>query len=299
MLRVWKDSCIYSFSKDNKPVAKVNSGDTVEFNTMDCFGDQVKSIEDKLEAINWDKINPATGPVYIEGAMPGDVLKVNIEKIEVADQVVMATGENLGVLGDKLKGMECRIFPIKGDKVVFDDKLSIPLKKMIGVMGVAPREKEVSSGTPGEHGGNMDNAMIGEGATLYFPIFVEGALFALGDLHAVMGDGEICVTGAEVRGKVTVKLEVIKHLSLNTPLLENEEVISMIASKETLDEAVNVSVYEMAELIKNKIDMPLDKIAMLLSLVGNTEICQVVDPLKTARFNVPKWVLNKYGFKLY
>ncbi|MBU5485834.1 acetamidase/formamidase family protein [Clostridium sp. MSJ-11] len=299
MLKILNSNCIYSFSKENKPIAKVKSGDSVEFYTMDCFGEQVKSMDDKLEAIDWNKINPATGSVYIENVMPGDVLKVTIEKIEIGNQAVIATGENLGVLGDKLEGMTSRILPIENDEIIFDHKLRIPLKKMIGVIGVAPEGEGINCGTPGEHGGNMDNAMIGEGATLYFPVFVEGGLFALGDLHAVMGDGEISVTGAEASGRVQVKLEVVKGIKINSPLLENDEIISTIASKETLDEAVDASVHQMAELLKERVDMSLSEIAMLLSLVGNTEICQVVDPLKTARFNVPKWVLEKYSFKLY
>ena len=92
---------------------------------------------------------------------------------------------------------------------------------MIGVIGVAPNEGEISCGTPGDHGGNMDTTLIAEGATLYFPVFHKGALFSLGDVHAAMGDGEVCVSGIEIPAKVTVTLEVIKDQSLSVPVVEN------------------------------------------------------------------------------
>jgi len=191
MYEVACTNSIYSFSKDNKPVLKIKSGDEVIIETMDCFSDQIQTEEDKLEFMDWDHVNPAAGPIFIEGAKPYDVLKVTINKIEIKSRAVLSTGENLGVLGGRLKGLTSSIKVIENNEVVFDDKLRLPLNKMIGVIGTAPSEGEINCGTPGSHGGNMDNTMITEGGILYLPIFAEGALLALGDLHAVMGDGEI------------------------------------------------------------------------------------------------------------
>jgi amidase len=288
---------IFKFSKDNPYVAKIQSGDMVEIETLDCFSNQLKTKEDTLDAIDWNQINPATGPIYIEGAMPGDTLKVTIEDIVLCDQGVMAAEEGGGPLGHLLKGTKTKIIPIIDGKAIFDSKLSIPLKPMIGVIGVAPGEEDINTGTPGNHGGNMDNLMITKGSTLYLPIFVEGALFALGDLHAVMGDGEIGVTGVEIPGSVKAKLEVMKGLTLNNPVLENAEKFTTIASEKNLEDAVNRATVDMAMILKERIDMDLHDIAMLMSAVGNTEICQVVDPLRTARFVMPKWVLKGYGFE--
>src|SRR5690606_34634756 len=129
------------------------------------------------------------------------------------------------------------------------NELQIPVNKMIGVIGVAPEAEGVNCGTPGAHGGNMDNKMVTEGATLYFPVFAEGALFALGDLHAAMGDGEVSVSGVEVAGEVTVTLDVVKGMSLRHPMLENEEVFTQIVSAPTLDEAAKTAAVEMIERI--------------------------------------------------
>lgn len=298
MYEVAYTNSIYSFSKNNKPVLNIKSGDEVIIETMDCFSNQIQTQEDRLESMDWNRINPAAGPIFIEGANPNDVLKVTINKIELRNKAVLCTGENLGVLGTKLKGLTSSVKVIENNEVVFDDKLRLPLNKMIGVIGTAPSEGEINCGTPGNHGGNMDNTMITEGSILYLPIFAEGALFALGDLHAVMGDGEIGVSGAEAAGKVYVKLDVIKGFTLSNPFLENEDFISTIASSETLDAAVNQAVIDMADILAERLNLPCSEIAMLLSLVGQAQICQIVDPMKTARYIVPKWVLEKYNFKL-
>jgi amidase len=292
-------SLIFMFSSENASSLKINPGDVVEIETKDCFSDQVKKEEDIISSMEWDKVNPATGPIYIEGAQKGDVLKITLQKIVLKEKGVLATGDDMGVLGDKLDRLYSKVVDIKDDKVIFSSKLEIPIKPMIGVIGVAPACKEINCGTPGSHGGNMDNTMIGEGAVLYLPIFKEGAYFALGDVHAVMGDGEIGVSGVEVGAFVTVKLDVIKGLKLNNPLLENDSVFATIASAESLDKAVDAAVHDMFELISPRVDLPTKDISMLFSIVGDAQICQVVDPLKTARFVVPKWVLNKYDFILF
>jgi len=290
---------IYAFDNAHEPVKRVASGTTIEIETYDCFENQVQSAETKIGGIDWNKINPATGPIYVEGAQPGDVLKVRIEKLEIGSQGVMATGPDLGVLGHRQEEMASKIIPIEGDHAVFDDKLKIPLNKMIGVIGVAPEGEPVPCGTPGAHGGNMDTTLITEGATLYFPVFAEGALFALGDFHAAMGDGEIGVSGIEVPGKATVTLEVVKEGALRHPLLENADGITFLVSKPTIDEAAKAAVEEMADFLLPRTDLDIADLAMMMSAAGHSQISQIVDPLMTARFFVPKYVLEAYGVTLF
>ncbi|MCW1928074.1 acetamidase/formamidase family protein [Bhargavaea beijingensis] len=290
---------IYAFDKTHEPVKRVESGTTIEIETYDCFENQVQSADTKIGGIDWERINPATGPIYVEGAQPGDVLKVRIEKLEIGNQGVMATGPDLGVLGHRQEEMASKIIPVEGDHAVFDDKLKIPLNKMIGVIGVAPEGEPVPCGTPGAHGGNMDTTLIAEGATLYFPVFAEGALFALGDFHAAMGDGEIGVSGIEVPGKATVTLEVVKEGALRHPLLENGDGIAFLVSKPTLDEAAKAAVEEMADFLLTRTDLGAADLAMMLSAAGQSQISQIVDPLMTARFFVPKYVLDAYNVTLF
>ncbi|MGB5946734.1 acetamidase/formamidase family protein [Paenisporosarcina sp.] len=288
---------IYEFNETNKPIATVASGSIVRVETYDCFKNQIDSEDMALTDLDWDQINPATGPIFVEDAKPGDVLKVTIHSIEIDSQGVMLVGPNLGVMGHQIDKMHAKILPIENDKILFNELL-LPLNKMIGVIGVAPSGQGVNCGTPGAHGGNMDNKMVTEGATLYFPVAVEGALFGLGDFHAAMGDGEVSVSGVEVAGAATVTLEVIKGEHLEQPMLENEESFTQIASAMTLDEASKIATQLMINRLVERTHMNVSEVTMLMSAVGQLEICQVVDPLVTVRFVVPKWILSQLNATL-
>lgn len=289
---------LFSFDKDLEPVLKVPSGETVRIRTKDCFGNQLQGPEDQLSEIDWEAINPATGPIYVEGAVAGGTLKVHIVNIELDAQTSSCTGKDEGVCGDRFSDWATHFCKVEDGKVVWDERLSIPLAPMIGVIGVAPEGEPVNCGTPGKHGGNMDNTAIAAGATLYFPVAVDGALFGCGDMHAVMGDGEVSVSGAEVAGYATVTLTALPELSVPNPLIENETHFGIIVSAESLDKAAELAVQQMVDLLASRTNESEADLVMLLSLVADVRVCQMVDPEKTVRFMVPKYVLDAIGFLL-
>ena len=289
---------LFSFDKDLEPVLKVPSGETVRIRTKDCFGNQLQGPEDQLSEIDWEAINPATGPIYVEGAVAGGTLKVRIDNIELDAQTSSCTGKDEGVCGDRFSDWATHFCKVEDDKVVWDERLSIPLAPMIGVIGVAPEGEPVNCGTPGKHGGNMDNTAIAAGATLYFPVAVDGALFGCGDMHAVMGDGEVSVSGAEVAGYATVTLTALPELSVPNPLIENDTHFGIIVSAESLDKAAELAVQQMVDLLASRTNESEADLVMLLSLVADVRVCQMVDPEKTVRFMVPKYVLDAIGFSL-
>ena len=163
---------------------------------------------------------------------------------------------------------------------------------MIGVIGVAPEKGAVNCGTPGNHGGNMDNKRIAAGAVLYFPVFHDGAIFSLGDVHAAMGDGEVMVSGVEIAADVKVRLSVIKGLKIETPMLENEDVCGVIYSHEQIEKAVFHAVRIMNEIVQKKRGLSFNDAGMLLSAVGDLKFCQVVDPERTVMMCIPKSILD-------
>jgi len=275
-MRLTSDKCVYSFSKDHAPALRVTAPAQVTLETLDCYANQLRDGSGRTE-IEWDHVNPATGPIYVEGAMPGDTLKVTIDKIDVADFGVACNGD------------EIRLIAVCGDNAMFLGRFQIPLNKMIGVIGVAPYGDAVNNATPGRHGGNMDTRLLGEGAVLYLPVAAEGALFGVGDVHAIMGDGEVGGTGLEIPANVTVTLEVIKGCAPEFPMVETSEVYAYIVSDETIDEATDTAVELMHGFLKEKMpELSDEDVYILMSLVGSTEISQIVDPLKTARFVFPK-----------
>lgn len=298
MIELDDSKTLFSFDKDLEPVLKVPSGETVRIRTKDCFGNQLQGPEDQLSEIDWEAINPATGPIYVEGAVAGGTLKVHIDNIELDAQTSSCTGKDEGVCGDRFSDWATHFCKVEDGKVVWDERLSIPVAPMIGVIGVAPEGEPVNCGTPGKHGGNMDNTAIAAGATLYFPVSVDGALFGCGDMHAVMGDGEVSVSGAEVAGYATVTLTALPELSVPNPLIENDTHFGIIVSAESLDKAAELAVQQMVDLLASCTNESEADLVMLLSLVADVRVCQMVDPEKTVRFMVPKYVLDAIGFSL-
>lgn len=298
MIEIDDKAVFYAFDKDAEPAVVVSSGDTVRIRTKDCFGNQIRRPEDRLGEIDWNEINPATGPVYVEGAKAGGVLKVKIERIELDGQTVSCTGEDEGVCGDLFEGWSTHVSRIEGDELVWDEGLRIPLKPMIGVIGVAPAGEPVNCGTPGVHGGNMDTTQIGEGAVLYFPVAVDGALFGCGDMHAVMGDGEVSVSGAEVAGFATVTLDALPDMGLENPMIATEDEIGVIVSAPTLDEAADAAVHDLVRILSEATGRSKEELTMLLSLVADVRVSQMVDPEKTVRFMMPRTVASSLGFEL-
>ncbi|WP_067624291.1 acetamidase/formamidase family protein [Alicyclobacillus acidiphilus] len=287
---------VYAMSPDNQPALRVEDGDIVEIHTCDCFEGQIESADQDFGGIDWERINPATGPIYVEGAEPGDLLVVHIQEIQLADRGVMTTGPNLGVLGDELERNSIRMIPVRDGKAIFSDALELPIQPMIGVIGTAPAQGSVPCGTPGDHGGNMDCKRITEGARLILPVNVPGALFSLGDVHAAMGDGEVAVCGIEIAAAVRVQLHLLKGKNWPVPMLVDDHHVITIASEKFLDDAATRAAKNMVHFLEQECGMDKAEATFLLSAAGDLRVCQVVDPLKTARFELPRWIAEKQGF---
>ncbi|MBE5796626.1 MAG: acetamidase [Clostridiales bacterium] len=296
MLTIRRDTVVYAMSPENAPAARAQSGDTVVFETMDCFGGQIACPSDKLGALDWTRINPATGPLFVEGAEAGDTLKVEILQIDLAEQAAMVEAPGEGITGLMADAENTKILPVQDGQVRFNDRLSLPLCPMIGVIGTAPETGAVPTGTPDSHGGNMDCRRIGAGTTLYLPVNVPGALLAMGDLHAVMGDGEVCVCGAEIAGAVTVRVTVVKGQPLPLPFLVTQEHAMAISSAEGLDAAAEQTTLRMRSFLMEQVKLPAHEAGMLLSLAGDLRICQAVDPNKTCRMELPLGILAQLGY---
>ena len=243
-----KDS-IYVFDKANIPVATAKSGEILCFESMDCFGCQIKSEADLVEDLDLEKCNPAAGPVYLEAAEPGDVLAVDILDIDVDDFGYSCTMAHVGPLIDKCE-LRTRKIPNKDGICYFND-VAWPLDPMIGVMGVAPAGEPVISADAARHGGNMDCRLVRKGNTVYFPVNVPGALLAMGDIHATMGDGECTGTGIEIGGRSTVRVRVIKNFKLNWPVLETKDEWYVLTNGQTSDLSLTRGYEELHRLLMN------------------------------------------------
>nr|WP_276946221.1 acetamidase/formamidase family protein [Eisenbergiella massiliensis] len=283
MLTISRDKVYDRLDKNIPPSAICESGETVIFETRDCYDDSVTSEErplgDREDALG----NPATGPLYINGADAGDVLKVEILDISLHSRGVMCASFSWGIFAGRLPEAKAVMYEIEGDKIRFDDTLLLDCCPMIGVIGTAPAGEGIATSVPDVHGGNMDCRKIGAGTVLYLPVAVPGALLSMGDLHALMGDGEVFGCGLEIAGTVTVRVSVLKENPIPTPFLITRDAVITIQSAATVFEAGKTAARLMEEFVRRVTGLEEVKSEMLMSLVSHMSVCQIVNPLMTAR----------------
>lgn len=294
MKKFSRDHVIYNFEHGMNEYYRVNSGESFVVETNDCFHQQIISEEQLLMEIDMDIVNPATGPIYIENAEPGDILKVEILDITLPNQGVAAAVPGEGGLKEESTTPIVQIIDIKDGKVHYLGK-EIPVNPMIGVIGVAPAKEEGVWGThtPWKHGGNMDSKIITTGAALYFNVNQSGGMLALGDCHAVMGDGELCFTGLEITSNVHLRVSVLKEKRLlDWPILETKDTISIIGSGETLEAAMKAASSNAVAYISDTLEVSWPQAYVMASQAMDLRISQVVNPMKTIRAEIPKYILT-------
>ena len=289
------DGHVYEFAPEMEPVYTAADGESLTVETIDSLNKEIQTDDDLLEAIP-EEVNAATGPVAVEGAEPGDVLKVEIEDVRVNEdrgRVVTAPGFGLLQDDDEIEHPATRVTEVDGDTVDFDG-VSVPIDPVVGTIGVATAEETVSTLTPNDHGGNLDTTDMTGGTTAYFPVFQEGAMLAMGDSKAAMADGEMCGTGAEVGTDIDITVSVVSdpEVGVDRPVVDTGEAVKSVASAETMEAAVELANRDILALLQADHDMSKTEAYLFSSLVGGLEVSQVVDPLVTARNAVPAEYLS-------
>ena len=271
---------------------------------LDASGGQVKpgaSVEDYL-AIDRNRIHALTGPIFIEGAEPGDVLEIQVLQVEHRGWGWTSVIPGLGFLKDRFR--EPFLFHWALDPEISRSLGSaiVPLRPFCGVMGVAPAEDgEFRTRPPGPFGGNMDVRELCTGATLYLPVFNPGALFSAGDGHAAQGDGEVCINGIECPAEVSLRFHVHRHQPLSGPLLESAESRSpdapadawiVVESDADAIQAARRATGRMIDLLIARWSFTPIHAYLLCSVAMKLRISQVVnEPMITVSAAMPKCVL--------
>ena len=292
-----EDGAIYEFTPDLEAIDRVESGDRLTIETRDSLDGAVQAEADVIEAVP-EEVNAATGPIAVEGAEPGDVLRVEIEDVRLAeDRGRVITIDGFGLLDGRevIEAPRSRITPVEddGETIVFDD-LEVSVDPVIGTIGVAPAEESYTTLVPHDHGGNLDTTDATGGNVWYFPVFQAGAMLAMGDCKAAMADGEMCGTGSEIATEIDLTVEVLEDpaVDLERPLVETPDAWKTIASAETLEAACELANRDAIDLLAAEHGFDATDAYLFSSLVGGLEISQVVDPLVTVRNAVPKAYLS-------
>lgn len=296
MINISREYIIHTMSKENEPSAFCESGDIIAFQTFDCYGNKLLPENAKFGVDNPRLGNPATGPLFVKGAAQGDTLKVEIIDIIVGPIGINVIGPSCECLSNKLVEYEIRRIPIEGGIAKLSNNLSLPINPMIGVIGVAPLDSAISTYLPGNHGGNMDCSQIKKGAVLYLPVLTEGALLAMGDIHALMGDGEISENGLEIEGTAIVRVSVLPGLTRKAPAVCVDQKWMTIASCKTLDEAAEEATRMMYDFLIDEVGMEPYDAGLVLGLCGNLIICQKCNMYKTVRMELSLDCLAHTGY---
>lgn len=284
---------------DAKPVLRIASGDIIDVDTLltntpaglqraGVPDDRIQaSLKAIVEQVTGDRKGPGghilTGPVYVEGAAPGDALEVKILSIEFPiDYGYNGCSGFLPENCDRALGPQAtKIIQLDKAKMTaqFEPGIVIPLRPFFGSMGVAPPPDagRVSSNPPGRHAGNLDNKELGVGSTLFIPVFVPGALFEIGDGHAAQGDGEVDQTAIETSLRARVQLTVRKGMRLTWPRAETATDYISMATDPDLTVATKVAIQEMVDFVAATRSMSKHRAYQLVSIAGNVAVTQLVD----------------------
>jgi len=292
------------------PVLRIQSGDTVEIQTvsgnpsrLESAGVAADQIQAELRAIYKEVTNKGpgghllTGPLYIEGAEPGDVLEVRIQSIKLG--VPYATNSfspGRGFLPEDFPYARTKVIPLDEKKMIarFAPGIEIPLKPFFGSMGLAPPDVSgrISSGPPWVHAGNLDNRELVAGTTLYIPIHARGALFEVGDGHAGQGNGEVDITAMETSLVGTFQFIIRKDMHLKWPRAETPTHFITMGIHEDLTEATKMATREMIDFLVAGKHLDRDEAYMLTSVVVDLCITQVVDGNKGVHAMIPKTIFK-------
>lgn len=284
----------------HEPVLRIAPGDTVVTSTVDARGHDASGVKITPST------NPQTGPFYIEGVEPGDTLVVHLDRLYPSRDTGWASTAVAPNLVDptyvrELPVSERAEWHIDRDTATATlmtpctklGRLTLPLAPMLGCFGVAPpRSQSISTATAGEHGGNMDYKGFREGVTVYLPVFEQGALFHLGDGHAVQGDGEIVGTGIETSFDVQFSVDVHKDRQIGWPRGENSDHIFAVGNARPLDQALQHATTEMLRWLQDEFGLDRTGACILLGQCVEYDIGNVFDPAYTVVCKLSKSLLG-------
>ncbi len=289
----------FAFNRYLEPIARVQPGEEIVLHTEDCFKGLVKSETDLPSEVlsGAGYLNPQTGPLYIEGAEPGDTLAVQILAIEPdRDWAVSCIQKPLGgltpnkftrMLNEPLGEKTWIYRQDENGNFTHDRYLSFPWEPFLGTIATASALEVISALTPYEQGGNMDSPDVCPGNIVYLPVEVEGAYFFTGDVHAKQGQGELCGVALEIAAKVTLKFELIKHKKIRWPRIESPTELMVVGSAKPMEDAARIAY---AELIDWMVEYGWDRLDAYQALTqdGKLYCANMVDTVYSMVAKVSK-----------
>lgn len=276
MHRIARDQLTYQFAPDLSPVLRIKPGERVAAETYDASTGRISVPEDLaryVEIRDPRKVNPAAGPIFVEGARTGDELVVTIERITLTDQGYVRASPGGWLLPD-VEGPRAIVVKVEGDDLVYPGGIRLPARPMVGVIGTAPASGVVYTADPGPQGSNLDCNAIRVGSKVHLPVNVEGALLAIGDVHASMGDGEVSGTGVEINAEVEFRVESLFCGSHGFVWIETADEVVATGSAPAVDQAIKLAVERLVGLVVERHSVSKTEAFMLISARGDVKVGQ-------------------------
>jgi amidase len=263
----------YVISAGQEPVARIRPPARITVQTLDASTNRVKD-SSNIEYIPVTEVNPATGPVLVDGAGPGDILSVRILDIRVADGPHIKLWPGLGICQDKVKSPVTKVCRIRKGMIEFTPSIRLPVRPMVGVIATAPAAKSFPTVSGGNYGGNLDNKLLSPGAVIYMPVFCEGAHLFVGDLHASMGDGELCGLALEASGEIDLEIGLLKGRELRVPVGQKDNTIFACCFYPTCGEAIDELAWEFASFLRDRFSLSVEDAVMLIGAAADFRFSQ-------------------------
>lgn len=291
VVRVGRDRHVFAFGPDMVPAVEVDPGTVLHLDLNDCYFGQVRTEEDTPDTLDDALVNAATGPVAVRGALPGDTLVVDLLEIRTGNQGAATLMPGRGQLGHLLDKPATRILRVEDDLVHLGD-VTFPTRPMVGVIGVATGGEVAPTLDAGPHGGNLDDNLNAAGSAVWLPVRQPGAMLAIGDMHAAMGDGEVSGTGVEIDGQVLVRVSLVRGVQPHHPVtVTPTHWVTHGTAVEDLPAALDAACEEAGKLLVDEWGFTVEDAFVFLSVACDAGIAQAVHPCPgtvIAKVKVPR-----------
>lgn len=279
----------YNFSPRNKPILEISAGEHLTIETREASNGQLRP--NHFDLIDKNRLLPLTGPIALKDAKPGDVISVSIISVKCANKGFAWIRPGLGIQPVKIE----EPYYVKeinvNDGIQLSESLRIPLKPMVGILGVCPLY-DTPSRIPGLYGGNLDCSDVSPGNRLWLPVIVPGANLSIGDVHAAMGDGEVSGTGVEIDAEVTISVDIHRGIDLLVPVITTKEKTIFLASSRNVELASVLALKNSVATLAEKNKLSEKDAYIVASISGNVRVCQLVNGDVTVGFELPSEVLK-------
>lgn len=291
MQRVSRERRVYVLDPSNPPAATVESGEELIVETWDAF----EGVRDPARLEEQALRGPATGPIAVRGAEPGDALRVEFLRVTPWGEAVHMVRPGRGFLEEEFTEAYPTVMAIRDGQVVLPSGLRLPLATSVGFVATTPTYPQNTASDSGPYGGDVDMKELVAGSTLYLPVFVPGGLLALGDCHAVVGDGAVAGTGAECAAEIHLRVTVEKGMGITSPRAVTPEHFVVLSYGEELGPAMKQAVRGMVDyLVRERGMAPYDAYT-LLSLAGDVRVSRTFRPISPVKMMLSRQALAQLG----